>query len=271
MKVNKLTESFCPDRLEQLDENLLVEGPIGDFFNGVKDKFTKKGPVDPKEAQKEADRKAREKADKKIEKRKKKQDPAFLGKDFHGQNSKSTFYIDNNYDKPMTQSQFTKWWDTAQQKIENMPVETPEDQKKKQAAEDKVYAQRYNAIVVSEHGRYMRRGAEPLEAKVITFIPGENDKIANGYFIEPYKYKKSGAVKKAGKNASMPTKQEISKFMTICETTGMTIVDSKGKQLNASDIRKIKLTDINNYKVKLGNVGVPIPDWIAKAKSKKLI
>lgn len=263
MEVNKLTESFRLHRLEQLEEELLVEGPI----DWIKNKFNKE-PVD----QKELDKKARDKVQKKIDNRKKKQDPKFLTKDFHAQNSKSTFYIDNDYSKPMTQNEFTKWLDSKQSKIDDMPVETPEDQKKKESAQLKLDAQRYNAIVVDEDGRYMRRGAEPLEAKVITFVPGENDRIANGYFMEPYKYKKSSTVKKkSGKNATVPTKQDISKFMTICETTGMTIIDPQGKQLNTSDIRKIKLTDIGSYKVKLGNVGVPIPDWIVKAKEKKLI
>lgn len=263
MKVNKLTESFCPDRLEVLNEELLVEGPI----DWIKDKLSKK-PID----QKEADRRAKEKADKKIQKRKEKQDPQFIAKDFHGQNAKSTFYVDNNYDKPMTQDEWRAWLDKQQAKIDNMPAEDDASIEKRDKAQQKLDAQRYNAIVVNQHGRYMRRGAEPLEAKVITFVPGENDRIANGFFMEPYKYKKSGSVKqKTGKNSDTPSKQDISKFMTICETTGMTIIDADGKTLNSSDIRKIKLNELKNYKVKLGNVGVPIPDWIAKAKAKKLI
>ncbi len=259
MQVNKLTESCYIPRTHELEEELLVEGPI----SWIKDKLSGK-PAN----QAEADRKAREKTKKQIDKRKAKKDPKFLAKDLTSKNSKSTFYIDNKYDKPMNQNQWQTWLDKQQQKIDGMT--SPEEQDKKDKAQAKFDAQRYNAIVVDENNYMMRRGAEDMEHAYQQLKPGINDEIRNGYFMEPYKYKKYGAVKNS-KSTSKVNASDLKKFLTICETTYMTIVDDKGKQLDPSEVKNIPLDQIENYKVKLGNAGIKIPDWIKTAKSKKLI
>lgn len=252
MRVTKHTDNTQNNRTTLLNEEQLVENPVVDW---VKDKL---GPVD----QKTADAREQERAQKQLDDRRRKRDPKLLAKDFSNQNSKSTFYIDNNYDKPLTQAQFTAWFKKSQEKVDALP-----EGDKRTAAQQKLTAQRYNAIVVGEDGRYVRRGAESLEMKSIKFVPGENDRITNGFFMDPYKYKKSSP-KSTGTGSKTPTRSELQRFVAICETAQLNIVDKDGKSV---DVTRIRVNDIGNYSVKLGNVSVPIPDWIATARAKKVL
>lgn len=97
-----------------------------------------------------------------------------LSTDFRQDAAGHKFYIDNNYDAPYNQTQWLKLYEE---------LSTKED--------PQALAPMYNAVVVSEGGYLVRRGLEPLYAKVIRFVPGENDEVTHTYAYEPYTYKKN--------------------------------------------------------------------------------
>lgn len=108
-----------------------------------------------------------------------------LARDFSAENARSDFYVDNNYGKPYSQSE----WIALYNKL---------------SAQDAPQAltPMYNAIVVMEDGFYFRRGLENLRTKYIEFAPGENDQITHTYAVEPYTYKKTRST--AGRTAARP-------------------------------------------------------------------
>lgn len=279
MKINKLNESTSVECAPVLDEELLVEGPI----SWIKDKFSKE-PIQ----QKDADAKAQEKTAKQVKKRKDKKDPPLLAQDFSGENNRSLFYIDNKYDKPFDQHAWQEWVNKNRKKfqdewakIDAMPESDEAQQKTKEAAvkkletaETKFEAQRYNSIVVRENGKYFRRGAEYLRTKYIEFLPGENDKISNGYFMEPYKYKQQSSTPKSlGKSKGLDgiTKPDLQKFVQLCEYTGIVVLDPDGKQLDISAIKKLKPAELETHFVQVGSIKAKVTDWIRSAKRKKVI
>lgn len=103
-----------------------------------------------------------------------------LSIDFRKENGNAKFYIDNNYDAPYNQQQWQELYEELSAK------EDPQ-----------ALAPMYNAVVVSEYGYFIRRGLEPLEAKIVRFIPGKNDEVSCTFIYEPYTYKKnpSAAIK----------------------------------------------------------------------------
>lgn len=279
MKITKLNESAQPECSPVLEEELLVEGPV----SWIKDKFSK----DPIQ-QKDADAKVQNKTAKITKKRKDKKDPPLLARDLATENNRSVFYVDNNYSKPFDQRAWQTWIDKNRKKfadewvkVDNLPETTEEEQqtkdaavKKLETAENKFEAQRYNAIVVMEDGYYFRRGAENLRAKYIKFAPGENDKISNGFFMEPYKYKQQNQQPKgAGKSKGLDgiTKPDIQKFVQLCEHTGLVILDPDGKQMDVASVKKLKPADLETHFVQVGSIKAKITDWIRSAKRKKLI
>lgn len=279
MKINKLNESTSVECTPVLDEELLVEGPI----SWIKDKFSKE-PIQ----QKDADAKVQTKTAKQIKKRKDKKDPPFLAKDFSAENNRSLFYIDNKYDKPFDQRAWEDWIKKSRKKFEDewkkidaMPSSTEEEQQAKtvaaeklEKAEAKFDAQRYNAIVVMDDGFYFRRGAENLRTKYIEFAAGVNDKISNGFFMEPYKYKQQpNKPKPAGKSKGLDgiTKPDLQKFVQLCEYTGIVVLDPDGKQLDISAIKKLKPAELETHFVQVGSIKAKVTDWIRSAKRKKVI
>ena len=249
MEVNKLSESLC---MHRLDEELLVEGPV----SWIKDRLSTK--ID----QKDADKRVRDKEAKKQLKTQNKKAPLLLANDFASKNSRSTFYINNDYDHPMSQSQWKSWVDSQQGNIDKIT-----DKNKKAEAEKQLLAVRYNSIVVSEDGYYVRRGAENLELQRIKFQAGVNDEISSGYFMQPYNYKKAT---KSRTSVSV-SNGDVAKFKDLCAVTGMAVFGSDGKQLSTSDIKDIKLQNLSSYKVKIGSIEASLPDWIQAARKKKIL
>jgi len=270
MKVTKLTESVSPTwkELHILDEDVLVEGPL----SWLKDK------IDPKGAEARA-KKRQEKEHRKIQNKK---IPIALALDYDQKTARSTFYINHNYKKPYTQAGFHQWIEQQEDRIKEMkddPEGAGENGKKAQE-EKKFLAARTNAIVVDEHGYYARRGGEYLYGGHIEFIPGNNDKIANGYFLEPYKYsgtKTSGTKPSSGKTgASSPRKPStkitpavFKKFQQLCLASGTEITDLNGKKASVTDIKKPE--DLINYKVTVGSAKIEANKWIAALREKRLL
>ena len=108
-----------------------------------------------------------------------------LAQDFSAENARSDFYIDNNYSKPYSQSEWIALYNKLSAQDDPQAL-TP----------------MYNAIVVRENGKYFRRGLEYLRTKYIEFAPGENDQITHTYAVEPYTYKKTRST--AGRTAARP-------------------------------------------------------------------
>ena len=141
---------------ESNDDKLLMEGPL----DMLKDLHNK---IDPKGALKRATN-ALDKIPKNAEK--------VLAKDFDSKNKNSKFYIDHNYGKPYTQSEWIRLCNAK-------------------AGDNEFYKQRYNAIVVDEAGYIVRRGIELVNGRE-RFLIGSTDKLKSEYATDDYSY---GSVK----------------------------------------------------------------------------
>ena len=217
-----------------------------------------------------------DKAKKKIEKKSSK----VLARDFESRCADAKFYIDNNYSKPMSQSQWRSWQETQQRKIDQMPDDPDEQSEdgKKAKAQRKLDAQIYNAIVINKFGHFIRRGVEFLENGRMTFIPGKNDQIKNGYFMEPYKYKKnstsgSGGGSKSGTSGTRTrsgkmTETSFKKFQRLGKLTGMQLFDAESKPV---ELDAATLDALPTYTIQVGSVKMDAASWLSDARKAGII
>lgn len=256
MKVNRLSESFQLNKVGPLilDESILMEAPS------------------------RAELKAQKKQDKRNDKLRSKAGKV-LAKDYDKVSSRATFYIDHNYKKGFTQAEWRAWVDRTQREIDKLPDDSEEEIRnetgKKTLAQKKFDAQRNNAIVVGDDGYYIRRGSEYLLHNLEKFIPGENDKVGAGYFIEPYKYSgnkapraprptSSGGSKPSGtKKVGKITQTNFKKFQQFAKLTGIQLFDADKKEVKIDDA---ELDKIGTYTIKNQSVEMPAVEWLEAVK-----
>lgn len=142
---------------ESYNDEILMEGPL-DMLKNIKRDIHNK--VDPKGALKRATKEMNN-IPKNAEK--------ILATDFNTKNKNSKFYVDHNYSKPYTQSEWIQLCNANQ-------------------GDEKFYKQRYNAVVVDESGFIVRRGLEDLSKESVRFLMGRTDKLKPEYATDDYSY-----------------------------------------------------------------------------------
>ena len=110
---------------------------------------------------------------------------ALMKKDLSSKYAGCTFYQLHDYSKPFTQKEWKSLWELFQKVTADVDKST-EDY-------GKLVSPFINAIVVGSDGYYVRKGMQSMEHSGEKFIRGVNDKISQGYFVEPYKYVKDEA------------------------------------------------------------------------------
>ena len=256
MKITKLPESFDITKIDSttLNEQLLLEREVSKEEERAKAKLDKR------------DKKIKDKANK------------ILAKDFGKECSKATFYVDNNYDKGMDQSQWRKWIDTTRPN-EIAAIRKEYGDEAGDEEEQIFVAQINNAIVVNAEQFYIRRGTEWLVHSGERFVPGRNDTIRSGYYIEPYekggvkntkKKKKTTAPKSGASRAKKAgvTEATFKAFVDLTRFLGVTIFDDQGKKVSPD---KLTFDNIANYRIKSAKAILPVNEWIIAVKTNKLM
>ncbi len=137
-----------------------------------------------------------------------------IKKDRSSDCARATFYINNNYDRKISQAEWLKYC----QEIIRQPLD-PNSQEYAEAV-----APIINAIVVGDYGYYVRRGAENMVGTLTQFEPGENDRISLNYFIEPYEYHENAAL------AAKSSEEKASRTQHYTEYTTDYAAEAKAKQ-----------------------------------------
>lgn len=281
MKIKRLDESYDFSSLtaqpkEQLNEDLLQEGPVFDY---LKDK-AKAAASNSKIAQKIRDIKdpkgalSGENAEKEENQRKSylsKKAAHVIANDLRPKNANSKFYINHDYTKPMSQDQWKAW----QQKQRDAADGDPDKM-------EKLYNIINDAIVLDREGFYMRRGAEDLSKNLLRFKAGVNDEVGGQYRSADYKYRKTSAKKttasttgeggvatSADKAAGTSSGKElITKVTKLAALTSMPIyADDKC----TTPLKKLDSSNFSSAFVKVKNKPVSLTSWAASMKKEKLL
>ncbi len=134
--------------------------------------------------------------------------PQILAGDFRDKGKSYKFYINNDYKKPYTQSQ---WLDLYKELSAN--------------DDPQALSPMYNAIVVDQSGYYIRRGLELMpRIYPVRFEEGRGDEIDADFVFDPYTYHKK-------EQSSTSSYRGSSSYMSssVGSTSGYTAQPSQSK------------------------------------------